>query len=170
MDQQQIADLLQQNHAAFIQQISNLDNAAFCKHHGDKWTAGQQLQHIILAVSPVNRAMGLPKFLLQWMFGKANRPSRTYEELVNKYHRKLQEGGSASARFTPALIPASEKTALLQQLQQRVSQLCRKTNRCSEKDLDRYILPHPLLGKLTLREMLYFTAYHVEHHRKQLLQ
>jgi hypothetical protein len=27
------------------------------------------------------------------------------------------------------------------------------------------VLPHPLLGKLTIREMLYFTVYHGEHHR-----
>jgi hypothetical protein len=27
-------------------------------------------------------------------------------------------------------------------------------------------LPHPLLGKLTLREMIYFTIYHVQHHHK----
>jgi hypothetical protein len=29
-------------------------------------------------------------------------------------------------------------------------------------------LPHPLLGKLTLREMLYFTAYHADHHRHSI--
>lgn len=170
MNQQEISDLLQHNHTLFLQQIGELDDTAFCTHPGDKWTAGQQLQHIILAVSPVNMAMGLPKLILQWRFGKANRPSRTYEELVNKYHSKLQQGGSASARFTPAQVPASERTALLQKLQQLVNQLCNKTMRQREKDLDRYILPHPLLGKLTLREMLYFTAYHVEHHRKQLVQ
>jgi hypothetical protein len=33
-----------------------------------------------------------------------------------------------------------------------------------EADLDRYLLPHPLLGKLTLREMLHFTLYHNYHH------
>ncbi len=33
-----------------------------------------------------------------------------------------------------------------------------------EEDLDRYVLPHPLLGKLTLREMLCFTLYHNYHH------
>jgi len=47
--------------------------------------------------------------------------------------------------------------------------LCRKTMKHSEAALDKYILPHPLLGKLTLREMLYFTAYHVAHH-KQLVE
>jgi len=36
----------------------------------------------------------------------------------------------------------------------------------SEEDLDKLILPHPLLGKLTLREMMYFTIYHVQHHQR----
>ena len=40
----------------------------------------------------------------------------------------------------------------------------------SEKDLDKYKLPHPLLGKLTVREMLFFTIYHNEHHLKAMLK
>ena len=35
-------------------------------------------------------------------------------------------------------------------------------------DLDKYVLPHPLLGKVTLREMLYFTIHHNEHHLELL--
>jgi hypothetical protein len=34
----------------------------------------------------------------------------------------------------------------------------------SEDDLDNHRLPHPLLGKLTVREMLFFTLYHIQHH------
>lgn len=30
--------------------------------------------------------------------------------------------------------------------------------------LDQYLAPHPLLGKITLRELGYFTIYHTEHH------
>jgi hypothetical protein len=37
-----------------------------------------------------------------------------------------------------------------------------------EEDLDRYRLPHPLLGKLTVREMLLFTVYHNYHHPRSL--
>ena len=33
-----------------------------------------------------------------------------------------------------------------------------------EEDLDRYLAPHPLLGKITLRELAYFTIYHTHHH------
>jgi hypothetical protein len=43
-----------------------------------------------------------------------------------------------------------------------------KAVKFSEKDLDTLILPHPLLGKVTLREMLYFTIYHVQHHVEQV--
>ena len=34
----------------------------------------------------------------------------------------------------------------------------------SEGDLDRVRLPHPLLGTLTVREMLLFALYHGLHH------
>ena len=33
-----------------------------------------------------------------------------------------------------------------------------------DKQLDKYLAPHPLLGKITLRELSYFTIYHTEHH------
>jgi hypothetical protein len=34
----------------------------------------------------------------------------------------------------------------------------------NEKDLDTIRMLHPLLGKITAREMIYFTVYHSEHH------
>ncbi len=46
--------------------------------------------------------------------------------------------------------------------------LCSKVDTCSKGQLDTFILPHPLLGKVTLREMLYSTIYHVQHHQKQI--
>ena len=33
-----------------------------------------------------------------------------------------------------------------------------------KKQLDTYILPHPVIGKLSIREMLYFTHLHTVHH------
>ena len=36
--------------------------------------------------------------------------------------------------------------------------------RWPEPAFDRYRLPHPLLGKLSVREMLFFTLYHNAHH------
>jgi len=165
MDKHQLASLLTVNHTEFVTYLRGLSDADFCYAPGDKWTAAQQLDHIVKSVSPVNMAMGLPKFILLWKFGKANRPSKTYDELINKYDRKLLEGGKASARFVPAKIGSELKEKLMIQLTTLVNKLNKKTEAHTEAALDRYILPHPLLGKLTLREMLYFTAYHVSHHK-----
>ena len=42
--------------------------------------------------------------------------------------------------------------------------LVTEVERWSERAMDRYRLPHPLLGQLTVREMLFFTLYHNVHH------
>jgi hypothetical protein len=165
MNKEQIADLLRTNHAQFIDQVRGLSETDLCYAPGGKWSAAQQLDHIIKSVSPVNMAMGLPKFILTWKFGTSNRPSKTYDELIEKYKVKLLEGGKASERFVPPTITVGQREKLVAQLYSLIKKLSAKTEKHSEEALDKYILPHPLLGKLTLREMLYFTAYHVQHHR-----
>ena len=48
------------------------------------------------------------------------------------------------------------------------NRLISKMERWKDVDLDRYLLPHPLLGKITLREMLYFTTFHIQHHQQTI--
>jgi hypothetical protein len=110
--------------------------------------------------------MGIPRILLKWNFGLTNRSSRSNGELIEKYNLKLQEGGRASGRFIPKEVSFAKRDLLNAQLNKLIKSLSARTLKYSESDLDLYILPHPLLGKLTLREMLYFTAYHVVHHEE----
>jgi hypothetical protein len=37
-------------------------------------------------------------------------------------------------------------------------------NNWKDADMDRYSLPHPLLGTITVREILFFTIYHSMRH------
>ena len=37
-----------------------------------------------------------------------------------------------------------------------------------EDDLKSYQLPHPVLGKLSIKEMIFFTIIHTDHHRMQI--
>ena len=48
--------------------------------------------------------------------------------------------------------------------------LCNQVARWNEADLDRYRMPHPLLGLLTVREMLQFTVYHTAHHLSRVAE
>lgn len=169
MEKEAMIALLQQNYAQLIKQVSQLDNRALLHAPAEKWNALQQVDHLIKSVAPVNTAFGLPSFILSWRFGVANRPSRSYDALVDRYHIKLQAGGRASAPFVPAPdIAVSEKERLLKQLDKLTGKLAGRVHRYKEFTLDKYILPHPLLGMITLREMIYFTAYHASHHGKNI--
>jgi hypothetical protein len=165
MTKPQIIQLLQEKHQAFIAHIQTLNEEEFLYAPAAKWTAAQQLDHIHKSVKPLTQAMGYPKFVPRVLFGKANRPSKTYEELINRYNEKLSLGGRASGRFVPPTIAASQKDGLIKLILTSVNKLCNRIEKFSETELDNLILPHPLLGKITIREMLYFTAYHVAHHK-----
>lgn len=168
MDIPTIRHQLETNHQQFLNRIGALTREEYLQAPTGKWNAGQHLDHIYRAVQPVNLALSLPDFLLRILFGKANRPSKTYEGLVEKYQAKLAAGGRASGRFIPPQAVWEKRSKLTQNLEKQVNSLVLKTKRYSEEQLDLLLLPHPILGKLTLREMLYFTAYHVTHHQKAL--
>jgi len=161
---------LKESHVHFIGTINRVADADFTKSVNQKWTAGQQLDHIIKSVAPVNLAFALPAFVLKISFGKANRPSRSYEQLVEKYRSKLNEGGRAPGRFVPASISINQRTALISKLEKLVASVSARVEGFSEQQLDLLILPHPLLDKLSLREMVYFTIYHAGHHEKQVIE
>ncbi|MDH4057982.1 MAG: DinB family protein [Cyclobacteriaceae bacterium] len=160
---------LLEKHEGFIKEIQQLSDNDFLLSVNGKWTAGQQLDHIVRSVGPVKLAFSFPNFALTLIFGKANRPSRTYDGLIEKYNQKLASGGRASGRFIPNDVGVTSRNPLQKKLSTLVNSLNSRIKKKSEEQLDTYILPHPLLGKLTLREMLYFTIYHVEHHHKQML-
>lgn len=159
---------LKESHASFISTIQNVADNDFTKSVNDKWTAGQQLKHIIMSVTPVNQALSLPPFMLRILFGKANRVSRTYDQLVEKYQGKLKDGGRAPGRFAPPSVTTDQRAALIKKLEKLTVILNKRLAGFSERQLDQLILPHPLLGKLTLREMICFTIYHAGHHEKQV--
>ncbi|HRJ29502.1 MAG TPA: DinB family protein [Cyclobacteriaceae bacterium] len=169
MNKTQITVLLTQKHNAFMEEIKHLSDNDFIVAPSGKWSAGQQLDHIVRSAGPVNLAFSLPGFFLTLAFGKANRPSRTYDGVVEKYQAKLALGGKAPSQFIPKRVSVNQRNQLIKKLERIVQSLTRRAEKYTEAQLDNLLLPHPLLGKLTFREMLYFTAYHVEHHHKQVI-
>ncbi len=164
MNKIKIIEKLKENYSLFSAYIHSLSSDEYMFSYMDKWTGGQQLDHIYRSTKPLARILLLPKFILMWLFGVANRPSKSYEDLVKKYHSKLAEGGRASGPFVPNTKTTIENLKLQNKIQFVLDQLIKSIQKYSEQELDQTILPHPLLGKITLREMLYFTIYHVEHH------
>lgn len=168
MDKQTLIKKLTENHQEFIACVDQLSTEEFSVSKNDKWTAGQQLEHIYLSVKPVGLGFSLPKFLLKLIWGKSNREGRSYDALIERYQARLENGGKATGPFVPKKVDLKKGQKLKENLKNEVVKLCLSIEKLSEADLDYYVLPHPLVGKLTLREMLYFTIYHVKHHEKQI--
>ena len=159
-----ITSELLENHLKFSKEIDSLSVDEYEFSYQNKWNAGQHLDHIIKSVAVLTKAFGVPKFILKSKFGVANRVSRTPEALIERYLEKLKTAKPTPSRFQPEIIDFYKKEKTIKKLHKLVGRLCKRAIKYSESDLDFYILPHPLLGKLTLRELLYFTSYHVKHH------
>lgn len=140
----------------------------FFKIPGEKWSVAQNVAHLIVSLKTTVAAYALPKFLVRLIGGKPNRPSRSYDELVEKYLAKLAAGGKASGRFVPKTIhPSHTRDQMLNKwLKVTEDYLEAITKNWSTEQFDQYIVKHPLLGKITLRELCYFTIYHTRHHLK----
>ena len=166
MSKEEIIQQLKGNHDALISTIEFLSEPEFNFAPEGKWNAGQTLDHLYRAVSTLSKGMMLPKFSFAMMFGRSNRPSKSYDELVKKYQQKLSEGGKAHGRYLPTKVSFANQQQTHSAMRKSVNSICKNVEGYSELQLDHYVLPHPLLGKVTIREMMYFTIYHAEHHRK----
>ena len=150
----------------FTATCSSIEETGMFNRPGSKWSVAENIQHLIISTNTTVLAYTLPLFLVRWVGGTPNRSSRTYEEVKEKYYKKLSEGGKASGRFIPKPIEVKYgKQKLLNNWNVATQKYIKSlTAKRSEKDMDNYLVKHPLLGRITLRELGYFTIFHTEHH------
>ena len=129
-----------------------------------KWNYEAQVVHLTKCLSPLSTGLRLPVFIFRWKFGKPNRPVRTYEELVAKYQEKLENFEGANPQFAPNVNQPIPRDTALDNYKKESEKLYKAIETWDERQLDNFLLPHPLLGKVMIREMLYFTIYHTQHH------
>jgi|SRR5687767_332035 len=138
-NKQEIIDALKEKIAAITDYISPLAKEQFEVSPGGKWSAGQNLDHLIRSIKPLQPAYGLPKLILRILFGKTNRPSKTYEQVVDKYKSKLAAGGRATGQFVPPYISFENKDQLIKKYELQKQKLVAKIEKQTEENLDKYI-------------------------------
>ena len=152
--------------------FSALPSSDFFTRQANVWSSSDNLDHLIKAVKPVTKAMKLPRLALQGMFGKSEKPSQSYDEICRTYREAIANGAQASGRYlpnqeNPGAKAEEQKKQLIEAWTKASDELVSVINGWSESDLDNYQLPHPILGNLTMREMLFFTIYHNLRHASQ---
>lgn len=148
--------------------IAGCDEAALNRKPGEKWSIAEQAEHLCKSVSPINLAMALPKITF-YVFGRVSF-SRPYDEIVSLYRIKLDSGARASAAFVPPAGKQWNKSDLLTGFDRAYETYAQRLDAWPEGDLDTYRLPHPIIGALTMREMAFFTHYHLGHHFRSMRQ
>ena len=151
-------------HLVFVGSINRLSKDSFLARFEEKWSAGQQLEHLIKSIEPLAKVLGAKDFIVS-KFGTIDRPLWKYTELIKNYKQVLQEGGKAPAQFLPSEVSFDQKESLSTALIDHVETIIESLKSYSDEELESLVLIHPLLGKLTIREMLQFITYHVGHHQ-----
>jgi hypothetical protein len=166
MIKEEIIAATEKSFSTFTYYCNTIDEHTFFDKPTSKWSVAENVQHLIVSTNTSALAYWLPKFLVRLIGGKPNRQSKTYEELVTKYKNKLAAGGAASGRFVPKPFTLNfGKEKLLHNWSKVTAKyIAALQKKRTENDLDNYLVKHPLLGRITLRELCYFTIYHTQHH------
>jgi hypothetical protein len=170
MDKTEIADLLEEKHKDLFLWLENQSLENWEKGPEEKWTLGQHIQHLVDSLQLLNNALSYPRFFLKYKFGVCNREPRSYDRVAKNYEEKLSLNKDIARNFNKKLKkPTSQdRERLLTRFQIQQKKLQYKTKKISEHNLDTLIIPHPLMGKMTIREIIMWTAHHTEHHTESL--
>ncbi|WP_077919144.1 DinB family protein [Spirosoma sp. 209] len=161
-------DRLLSRYQAFADQIGPYSEATFREQPPGKWSVAEVVQHLYLSARPVARLVTGPReVLLAW--GLAEKPSRSYAQLAVNYEKALDSGVKAPDGMVPRLTDISiSRAELMERLLTVYQSVAAGVSGWSPAELDRYQMPHPALGKLTVREMIDFISIHTEHHQRLL--
>ena len=164
---------LKNNHQLFIDFLLQLEESKILFKSNGKWSPIQNAEHISKSLLFMNLGLMTPKILIRLFFGSSHRTSISYEQTIDLYKQKLQKGAKSDKLYEP------KNNYNKQSIEKTIASLIKNSKKTvelidnfSEKELDDLQIPHPILGKITLREILYFTIYHVTHHHnlsKQLI-
>jgi hypothetical protein len=164
MDKTTLIKSLDDNTAQFIELVKGLNKEEFEFNVNDKWSAGQDLMHLIKVLRIVNIGFTLPKPILHLLFGINKKESRSFEDLRQVYKNALEGGAKAPTIYIPKLVSHTEKDSLIQKYASLNKSFIDKLNNHTPHELDSYRLPHPILGKISLGELASFTSFHTSHH------
>lgn len=164
----EIATALRAVHDESVAYWRTFSTPDFLAPIGTAWSPADNVRHLTKSVRPVSAGLRLPRWVLRLAFGRVTGVSRSYAESREMYRARLAEGVSAG-RFSPsarppAADPEAERARVMTYHAAAIDEMVRIVGRWPEDALDRIRLPHPALGRLTVREMLFFTVYHNRHH------
>jgi hypothetical protein len=152
--------------------LAAMPDLSFFAPQGPAWSPADHLRHLQLSSAPLVLALKLPQFMLRLRFGSHRGPSRSFAEVREVYLADLAAGAGAG-KYTPESErppsnPTDRRHEIMNAWTAVTVELTNAMSQWKDSELDRHQLPHPILGNLTVREMLFFTVYHTAHHLRRV--
>ena len=134
------------------------------------WSPEKNLRHLIKSTQPIYLGLIFPKFTL-YLFGLRKKKSMSMIQVQKAYLEKLNSGRGAGV-FTPIgnnlkVDPELQKKMIYDFIT-LFAKYKKQIAQWKDQDLDNYNLPHPILGNITVREMILFSLFHLFHHTEKL--
>ena len=153
--------------------MAAFSDEAFFEPQGEHWAPSGHMRHLAKCIRPLAQAMKLPKMALRLRFGKSKKGSRSFEEVREHYQSALKSGEAQAGGYGPSskvsdLPPNEWRAQIMRHFDEASEQLDGAFDSWSDRQLDSIQVEHPILGAMTVREMLYFTLYHNAHHARRV--
>ncbi|XSG74083.1 DinB family protein [Herpetosiphon llansteffanensis] len=143
-------------------------------HPAGVWSPAENVLHMQQLSKVFILAFSVPRFTLGTLFGKPKHQSSDYATIANRYQAAIASGFEAPAYSIPAKLQGpfnqQRQQALVAQWQKLNQRMIESLFHWDDAALDQYQMPHPALGKLTVREMLFFMHCHTQQHLNQINQ
>ncbi len=170
---QEIREALLEQRREIAAYLATFHDEAFFAAQGEHWSPAGHLRHLNKSVAAVAGGVKQPRIALL-AFGRSSAGSREYGEIVALYRAALEAGAEAGPYGPSDSVPDLTPEVWRRQIMQRWEDSCRRLAKAvlgwSEPQLDVYRLPHPLIGRLTLRELLWWNLYHNLHHARRIAE
>jgi hypothetical protein len=160
----EILAALESNAQAIAEFFSAIPDPQMFDGDPDYWSPAHHLAHLTKTSASVERALRSGALPLH-----PTARSRTYAE--------VRDAATASLGATPkgrllemgrgvVIAPGTSRTQVVNGFTTASAELRATAAAWTEEDLDRFALTHPLIGEMTVREMLLFFVVHERHHLK----
>ncbi len=166
MNKSEIIANLKTSHSVFWETAIYFPNPKISVN--GKWSVSQNVEHINIALIRLGNYLALPKLNIKSNFGLSERSSTNYETISKVFRNNFENGVKATDVFIPEINMETSIVELVNQGKNSLGTVISNLQNWSEEELEMYNCPHPFLGKITVREILYFTIYHVQHHNETI--
>jgi hypothetical protein len=153
---------LQSNAETITGYFAGIPDARLFDGDPDHWSPAHHLMHLARSSAMVGRALRAGG-----LRAHPTSRSRPYGEVLGAAASSVAATPRATLLEMGRVVvvePGTRRADVIAAFERASAELRTVAAEWSEDALDRHALQHPLIGEMTVREMLYFTAFHERHH------